>query len=89
MAALHEGKKITDAALLRLAASVDEFGKIKPDEDDYWMDLLLRKRDELGSDAALAKFLGISRAYATRLLNGERPMTGRIASKLKLDLAED
>jgi plasmid maintenance system antidote protein VapI len=79
IAALRAGENITDAALLRLAASVDEFQKTYTDEDDvYWMELLRRKRDELGSDAALAEFLGISRPYATRLLNGERRLTKRL-----------
>jgi plasmid maintenance system antidote protein VapI len=38
----------------------------------------------LGSDAALAKFLGISRSYATRLLRRERPLTTALINKLKI-----
>ena len=44
--------------------------------------LLKEKRAELGSDKALAKILGKSGSYVTRLLSGERPLPDHLVSKL-------
>lgn len=84
--ALHAGKYLPDASLRSLAQAVEairrEYAACEKTRVD-WVALLMEKKLELGgSDAALAEFLGVSRPYATRLLNGERPLTKPVMKKL-------
>jgi hypothetical protein len=83
--ALRLDRKVEDKALFALAEAVEQLrdnnlaAAMKGAEAFV---LLQAKRAELGSDAALAEFLGVSRSYVTRLLSGERPITGHVLARL-------
>jgi hypothetical protein len=84
MTALRHGKIVRNAALIGLADAVEQLRQEKTgaaSDQNKWFAILLEKRAELGSDAALAKFLSVSRSYVTRLLRRERPLTGAIMAK--------
>jgi hypothetical protein len=84
MTALRQDKIIKNSTLIGLANAVEQFRQeetVAAEDEEKWYAALLEKRAELGSDAALAKFLGVSRSYVTRLLRGDRPLTGAIMAK--------
>jgi hypothetical protein len=84
--ALHAGKHLSDASLHSLAQAAEAIRQERITSEKAGIDcvaMLARKKVELGgSDAALAKFLGVSRPYATRLLNNERPIAERMMRRL-------
>jgi hypothetical protein len=86
LAALRRNQKVEDRALFALAEAVERLRS--KDAEDAASDaeafaLLQKMRAELGSDAALAEFLKVSRSYATRLLRKDRPLTRALIDKLK------
>jgi antitoxin component HigA of HigAB toxin-antitoxin module len=85
MTALRQEKIIKNTALVGLANGVEQLRQentAAAEDLEKWYAALLEKRAELGSDAALAKFLGVSRSYVTRLLDGKRPLTQGLIKKL-------
>jgi transcriptional regulator with XRE-family HTH domain len=83
--ALRRNRKVEDAALFALAAAMERLRTKRlmlAADDAEAFAMLKAKRAELGSDAALAEFLGVSRSYVTRLLSGERQLTAPLRAKL-------
>ncbi len=83
---LHAGKHMQDATLRKLAQAVEAIRQeriVVENGGVDWIALLTQKKLKLGGgDTALAEFLGVSRPYVTRLLNGERPLTERVKMQL-------
>jgi len=85
LSALRRNRKVQDKALFSLAEAVKELRVAQASlatEGAGAFTLLKVKRSELGSDAVLAEFLGVSRSYVTRLLNGSRSLTRQLMVKL-------
>jgi hypothetical protein len=92
VADLRRGRNIKQATLMSLVEIIERIRleRINAASDEIdWFEVLQQKRVELGSDAALAKFLDISRSYATRLVSGGRPLTESQISILRADLARE
>ena len=84
--AIKTGRHVDDSKLLILVRKIETLRHqflAGIDQEATGMELLAEKRKQLGSDAALAEALRVSRSYATRLLNGKRPLTERVLNRLK------
>jgi AraC-like DNA-binding protein len=86
MSAVRQDKKVKNMTLIGLVGAVGRLRQERTDagaDQDNGFDALQERRAELGSDAALAEFLGVSRSYTTRLLSGERRLTESLIERLK------
>jgi Helix-turn-helix len=86
MAALHGNKPVKEATLFIIARVIETIRQnslTHTDDQTRAMQLLHDKKVELGSDEALAEFLGVSRSYVTYLLNGERRLTVSLIKRLE------
>ena len=85
LTALRRNRKVEDPALYALVEAVERIRSAEAESAANEAEAYIRlqeKRAELGSDLALAGFLGVSRSYVTRLLKGERPPTRSLKAKL-------
>jgi len=82
---LSRNQKVEDGALFALVEAVE---RLRATREVEYADAaaafasLQQKRAELGSDAAMAKYLRVSRSYATYLLNGARPLSLALRERL-------
>jgi hypothetical protein len=89
--ALHERKYLPNATLRKLASVAEAVRRKRKDGDSEqacWMFKLKTLKDELGSDGAVAEYLGTSRSQVTRMLRGERSMPDNVKRVLH-DLSPD
>ena len=85
MAALHGNKPVNEATLLKIARVIEivrQTSLARTDDQTSSMQRLQDKRAELGSDAALAEFLGVSRPHASKLLSGKRQLSDQLKRRL-------
>ena len=85
--AMHTGKRLSDTSLRSLARATEDIrqGRIASEKTGIdWIVLLTQKKMEMGSDAALGKYLGVSPSQVTRMRRRERQITDRVKKKLRL-----
>jgi hypothetical protein len=83
--AVRQNRAIKGATLIGLANAVEKLSKKQSTDRDAQAEALIQlieMRAALGSDERAAKLLKISRPYATRLINGERPLSKELLAKL-------
>lgn len=87
-AAVKSGKRVRPSVLMRLAKALDKERQkrlSKSTEAETALFLLRQLRQSLGSDGEVAKLLGKSRSYVTRLLEGKRRITPALEAWLRLE----
>jgi len=83
---LHAGQRISDRSLSKLVSTISRMQHEidrRAAENKEWMHRIQQKWEELGSDAALAAFLGISRSQATRLRRGQQVISDSVRRKFE------
>jgi DNA-binding phage protein len=84
--ALRLGRPVLLHSLLSLVRAIEELrheGEIDSAADDQWLQAAAQLVSELGSVAALAAEIGISRQYLGRVLRRQKPVTPRLAAHLR------
>ena len=88
LAGLKEGKRIADASLMKLFRAAEA---LRPEADpiaaamDKALKELRRLREHVGGRNKLAKLLGVTGPYLSRVLSGEKPMTEELVERFARD----
>ncbi|MDP1912158.1 hypothetical protein [Brevundimonas sp.] len=85
LTALQNGGRVTMRSMFAVVCALEGIRRAQlavAGDQQRWLEVARRRRDELGSGNKLADQLEVSRPYMHRVLNGDKPLTGGLIAKL-------
>jgi len=85
LAALRNCGRVTMRSMFAVVCGLEALRQeheVAAGDQQRWLEIARRLRDELGSGNKLADLLGVSRPYMHRLLTGRKPPSRRLIAKL-------
>lgn len=82
---LRKGGRVTTRSMFAIVCALEGIRHEQmaaTGDQQRWLEVARRCRDELGSGNKLADQLEVSRPYMHRVLNGDKPLTGGLIAKL-------
>jgi hypothetical protein len=92
LAALRRGGRATMRSMFAIMCGLEELRQEQEavsGDQQRWLEIAWRLRDELGSGNKLADLLGISRPYMHRVLNGRKALSAELLSRLRTTFVKD
>jgi len=86
LAALRRGGRVTMRSMFAILCALEGIRREQlaaAGDQQRWLLIAMRLRDELGSGNKLADLLGVSRPYMHRVLTGRKPLSSRLIERLR------